>query len=61
MARRRCPGRSAAQRNADELKALIKDGDWNPFHVIARGNTIMNIVNGHVTAFSSTTMRRDAR
>jgi hypothetical protein len=37
--------------NADELKALIKPGDWNTVHLIARGNTIMNIVNGHVTAF----------
>jgi hypothetical protein len=39
------------ERNADELKALIKPGDWNTVHLIARGNTIMNIVNGHVTAF----------
>src|SRR3982751_1963778 len=37
--------------NADELKALIKAGEWNTVHLIARGNTIMNIVNGHVTAF----------
>jgi len=37
--------------NADELKSLIKSGDWNSVHLIARGNTIMNIVNGHVTAF----------
>jgi 3-keto-disaccharide hydrolase len=37
--------------NADELKSLIKAGDWNTVHLIARGNTIMNIVNGHVTAF----------
>jgi 3-keto-disaccharide hydrolase len=39
------------ERNADELKALIKPGEWNTVHLIARGNTIMNIVNGHVTAF----------
>jgi len=37
--------------NADELKSLMKAGDWNTVHLIARGNTIMNIVNGHVTAF----------
>ncbi len=37
------------------------DKDWNQFHVIARGNMIMNILNGHVTAFSWTTMRRGAR
>jgi hypothetical protein len=39
------------ERNADELKALIKPGEWNTVHLIARGNTILNIVNGHVTAF----------
>ena len=37
--------------NADELKSLIKVNDWNTVHLIARGNTIMNIVNGHVTAY----------
>jgi hypothetical protein len=36
---------------ANELKSLIKAGEWNTVHLIARGNTIMNIVNGHVTAF----------
>ena len=36
------------QRNPDELRALIKPGDWNHIHIIARGNTIINIVNGHV-------------
>ena len=36
--------------NADELKAIIKPGDWNYVHLIARGATIVNIVNGHVTA-----------
>ena len=35
--------------SSDELKALIKDKDWNQFHVIARGNTIIHILNGHVT------------
>ena len=38
------------QRNADELKALIKPGDWNYVHIIARGNTLMNIVNGELMA-----------
>ena len=33
-------GRSAiSRRNADELKALIKAGEWNTIHLIARGNT----------------------
>jgi hypothetical protein len=39
------------QTTPDELKALIKPGEWNQVHLIARGNTIVNIVNGHVTAF----------
>ena len=38
------------ERNADELKGIIKQGDWNTIHVIARGTTLINIVNGHVTA-----------
>ncbi len=39
------------QTTPDELKVLIKPGEWNQVHLIARGNTIVNIVNGHVTAF----------
>ena len=38
------------ERNADELKAMIKAGDWNYVHLIARGNTLVNIVNGQVMA-----------
>jgi hypothetical protein len=34
----------------DELKPIIKDKDWNQFHVIARGNTLIHILNGRVTA-----------
>jgi Domain of Unknown Function (DUF1080) len=36
--------------SADALKALIKNNDWNQFHIIARGNTLVHVVNGHVTA-----------
>ena len=36
--------------NGDALKAYIKDKDWNQFHVIASGNTLIHILNGHVTA-----------
>jgi hypothetical protein len=32
----------------DELKALIKSGDWNQLHVIARGSTVMHIINGRL-------------
>ena len=38
------------ERKDDELKAIIKPGDWNYVHLIARGSTIINIVNGQVTA-----------
>lgn len=42
---------ASLETSADELKALIKVNDWNSIHLIARGNMITNIVNGHVTAF----------
>ena len=31
-----------------ELKARIKDADWNAFHLIARGNTLIQMLNGQV-------------
>ena len=30
------------------LKALIRPNDWNSLHIIARGNTIIQLVNGRV-------------
>jgi len=30
----------------DELKSLIKTGDWNQVHIIARGNVLIHIING---------------
>ena len=30
----------------DELKSAIKTGDWNQVHIIARGNTLIHIING---------------
>jgi len=38
------------QQHADELKAIIKVNDWNHVHIVARGNTIMQILNGAVTS-----------
>ena len=38
------------QRGPDELKALIRQNDWNQVHLIAQGNTIVQIVNGQVTS-----------
>ena len=34
----------------DALKAAIKVNDWNQVHLIARGNTIIQILNGSVTS-----------
>lgn len=34
----------------DLLMSYIKVGDWNQMHVIARGNTLIHMVNGHVTS-----------
>jgi hypothetical protein len=30
----------------DEMKTLIKTGDWNQVHIIARGNVLTHIING---------------
>ena len=35
---------------SDELKAFIKPGEWNQYEVIADGNTLIHILNGHVMA-----------
>ena len=32
------------------LGAQIKQNDWNQFQVIARGNVLIHVLNGHVTA-----------
>ena len=36
--------------NGDELKSVIKVNDWNQVHLVARGNTIVQILNGAVTS-----------
>jgi hypothetical protein len=40
----------ALQRSADELKSIIKPDDWNQVHIIARGNTILQVLNGAVSS-----------
>ncbi len=30
------------------LRGFIKDNDWNEMHIIARGNTLIQLLNGHV-------------
>lgn len=37
-------------RSEDEVKAAFKPAEWNQFHLIARGTTLIHIVNGVVTA-----------
>lgn len=36
--------------DGDELRGYININGWNHFHVIARGNTLTHILNGHITA-----------
>jgi hypothetical protein len=43
-------GLIAQLKTAEELRASFKPGEWNQFHLIARGNTLIHIVNGLVTA-----------
>ena len=38
------------QQTDDELKALIKINDWNQLHIIARGTTMILILNGAITS-----------
>jgi len=40
----------ALQQGNDDLLKIIKVNDWNQAHVIARGNMIVEILNGHVTS-----------
>ncbi len=42
------PGLVGSLGEGDQLKALIKDADWNEVHIIARGNTLIQVWNGHV-------------
>src|SRR5205085_10259922 len=32
----------------EQLKSLIKNDDWNDMHIIARGNTLIQLINGRV-------------
>jgi hypothetical protein len=34
--------------DGEELKALIKPGDWNQLHIIARGTTVIHVINGRI-------------
>jgi hypothetical protein len=41
---------SIGSTGGDDLKAVIKDADWNDLQIIARGNTLIHILNGRVMA-----------
>ena len=34
--------------SSDDLKAFIKPGEWNQVEIIADGNTLVHVINGHV-------------
>jgi hypothetical protein len=40
----------ALETAADQLKGIIKANDFNQVHIVARGNMITEILNGHVTS-----------
>jgi hypothetical protein len=42
------PGSIGSTGDSDQLKTFIKSGDWNEIHIIARGNTLIQLINGHV-------------
>jgi hypothetical protein len=42
------PGSIGATGDDAELKGLIKNDDWNDMHIIARGNTLIQLINGRV-------------
>jgi hypothetical protein len=42
------PGAIGSVGGDAELKQFIKDGGWNEIHIIARGNTLIQLINGHV-------------
>ncbi|HCC56827.1 MAG TPA: DUF1080 domain-containing protein [Solibacterales bacterium] len=42
------PGSIGSTGNDAELKGLIKTDDWNDMHIIARGNTLIQLINGRV-------------
>jgi hypothetical protein len=43
-------GQIAALNTNDALREQIKQDDWNQFQVVARGNVVIHVLNGHVTA-----------
>lgn len=42
------PGSIGITGDDGQLKSLIKSDDWNDLHIIARGNTLIQLINGRV-------------
>lgn len=42
------PGSVGSLGSNEELRKLIKDNDWNEIHIIARGNVLIQLLNGRV-------------
>ncbi len=42
------PGTMGAVGDPGELRGFIRDNDWNDIHVVARGDTLVHLLNGHV-------------
>ncbi len=42
------PGSVGSLGDSNVLKGFINASDWNEIHIIARGNTLIHIINGHV-------------
>jgi len=43
-------GQIAQAEDGEALRGIIKVNDWNQLHIIARGTTLIHLLNGHVTA-----------
>ncbi len=37
-------------KNGEDAKGAIRIGDWNTLHIIARGNTLIHVMNGQLTS-----------
>lgn len=44
----RKPGLLGSVGDSGELKAFIRNQDWNDLQVVARGNSLVQLINGHV-------------
>ncbi len=42
------PGMVGSLGDSDQLKSFIHNDDWNDIHVIARSNSLIQLLNGHV-------------